>query len=390
MSEQFQNHVIVAFNLEGDQFVKDLLSQFPDPITDPHITLLYLGLTTETEDVETLSKWLEDFASAHAPLSGVFSGAAVFNPSTDLGNKMPVVMLFDSPELPAFRQALKHSVPFEVVNQTHGFTPHLTLSYTEQNNSFIPDVRQTSSSYDLSRTFDSIWLYYGGEHYEFKLSGSIVEKSLEIFKQLPISESDKAKLLNLRVKLFNDTVDVLAEDLYSGKLSLGKWEADMKKNIRELHASAAAIAKGGWDEMTWKDWGRLGTPLREQYKYLHGFSQAILDKKDTISLKAIKARAHLYGNAAGGTGALIQAGADIEGQLPWMPKDGSTECLVNCKCRWVLSVVSTDPKSKKKIVEAVWELGVAEHCKDCVKRNGYTHVLTLSEDADVPRYIGGF
>jgi very-short-patch-repair endonuclease len=146
-------------------------------------------------------------------------------------------------------------------------------------------------------------------------------------KQLPISDSDKLKLVDLRRNIFNDKVNSLAEDMYSGKISLGKWEEDMKKSIREVHASVTAIANGGWDNMTSEQWGRIGTPLREQYKYLHEFSKDIHANSDTISLKAIQARARLYGLASSGTAAIIQAGPLLESLLPWMPRDGSTECF---------------------------------------------------------------
>ena len=216
------------------------------------------------------------------------------------------------------------------------------------------------------------------------------EKELQVLKQLPISEENKAKLMKVRIGIFNEKSDSLAEDLFTGKISIGKWEETMKKLIREEHASCAAIAKGGWDEMTWKDWGRLGTPLREQYKYLHGFAKAIEEKKDTISLRAIQARARLYGQAGAGTGAIIQAGKELEGMLPWLPRDGSTECLVNCHCAWVLEVISHDKISNMKVVEAVWQLGIAEHCDTCVKRDGHTEVLVIPEDVVVPSIIGGY
>jgi very-short-patch-repair endonuclease len=101
----------------------------------------------------------------------------------------------------------------------------------------------------------------------------------------------------------------------------------MKKAIREVHASVTAIAKGGWDSMSSKDWGRIGTPLREQYKYLHAFANDISKQRETISLKAIQARAKLYGRASSGTAAIVQAGPELAGMLPWMPRDGSTECF---------------------------------------------------------------
>jgi hypothetical protein len=162
----------------------------------------------------------------------------------------------------------------------------------------------------------------------------------------------------------------------------------MKNSIRELHASVSAIAKGGWDNMSSVDWGRLGTPLREQYKYLHKFANDISASRDTISLAKIKARARLYGLASSGTAALVEAGPIFEYLLPYMPRDGSTECLVGCKCRWVLNVISKTKQSQK--VRAVWKLSVAEHCKTCISRNEHEEILVIPTNIEVPNNIGGY
>ena len=106
-------------------------------------------------------------------------------------------------------------------------------------------------------------------------------------------------------------------------------------------------------------------------------------------MKAIQARARLYGNASGYSAILTQAGADIESQLPWMPKDGSTECLVNCKCVWLLYVIEV-LNSGTRVVQATWRIRPAEHCKDCIDRNNYVHILYVPKDVKIPKMIGGF
>lgn len=207
-------------------------------------------------------------------------------------------------------------------------------------------------------------------------------------KQLPIGEESKKALLQARMNIFFDESDALAERMFTGDISLGQWQEQMKSLIRNAHSSAAAIGKGGWDLMTAQDWGRLGTPMREQYRYLQGFAEVIAANKDTISLRAIQARARLYGEGAGASTVRMQADVDIIGQLPWYPKDGSTECLNRCHCRWDMKVVSTMP-DKRKVVEAVWRLGDAEHCETCVSRNGHKVTIIVQQDTYVPGSIGG-
>jgi len=240
---------------------------------------------------------------------------------------------------------------------------------------------------------DDVREYYSGkievfDGEEMKWINNPHKPVMVVLKQLPISEQDKQKLLDLRVSLFYDTSDKLSEQVFTGELTIGAWEEKMRAELRQLHSSAAAIVKGGWDQMTSADWGRLGTPLREQYKYLHGFANTIAEQAETISLKAIQARARMYGRATGNTAALIQAGAVIEGMLPWMPADGSTKCLGSCKCRWELRIIKVDKKSGDKTVKAVWRLSPAEHCVDCLERNGHVEILVVPKDTIVPKYIG--
>lgn len=205
-------------------------------------------------------------------------------------------------------------------------------------------------------------------------------------KQLPINDASKQALIQIRQSMFNDDVTGLAAKVYSGEMTIGKWEESMKSLIRGLHTSVTSIKKGGWDQMSWSDWGKMGTPLREQYKYLHGFAKTIETNKDTISLKAIEARAKMYGNAAQATGDIVNTDAEIRSKLPWMPRDGSTECLVNCLCRWQLQVLNKT--NKFQMVQATWRVSPAEHCDTCIGRNGHTEVFYVGLDVEVPSVIG--
>lgn len=211
--------------------------------------------------------------------------------------------------------------------------------------------------------------------------------SVTIFKQLPIDDESKATLIKIRVNIFNKDADALAERMYRGEISIGQWEEDMRTLIRELHTGCAAIGKGGWDQMSYAEWGHTGPLIKKQYQWLHGFAEAVSDKRDTISLAAIKARARLYGQAGGYTANYTQAGADIRSQLPWIPRDGSTKCLNNCKCSWVMTPLGVE--GDNQLVQAVWALHPAEHCEDCLARQGHTEIVKVPVGEAVPDFIGG-
>jgi hypothetical protein len=207
-------------------------------------------------------------------------------------------------------------------------------------------------------------------------------------KQLPIDDEAKRRLFEARLGIFYSDAGSLAEDLFTGGLSLGDWEARMHDYIKEIYTSSGAIAKGGWGEMTQSDWGRIGAALKKQYKYLHGFAQDIAANRDNIALGSIQARANMYGNSAGYMVMLLSVDGDILSQLPWLPKDGSTECLTNCKCVWVCTIVNKKPDVQT--VRAVWRLRPAEHCEDCADRSGFEVTFTVPSNIQVPKYIGGY
>ena len=207
-------------------------------------------------------------------------------------------------------------------------------------------------------------------------------------KQLPIDEAAQRKLIEARLGMFYDDMSAIAEQIFNGELLLAEWEYQMRQYIRGMHSSMGAIGKGGWDNMTQSDWGRIGAWIKKQYKYLHGFAEDIAANRDTIALGTVQARANMYGEAAGLTAMMMSTNGIIISKLPWMPKDGSTECLVNCKCIWVLEVIKRT--KRYQTVYAVWRLRPAEHCNDCLDRANYKLTFNIPANIPVPNYIGGY
>jgi len=211
-----------------------------------------------------------------------------------------------------------------------------------------------------------------------------------MFKELPLDPDSIRNIVDIRTNIFSEIVNSLADKLFTGELSIGAWQEAMKSEIRSLHTGMAAIGKGGWGDMTKSDWGRVGAEVKKQYRYLQGFADDIMTNADTISLNQVSSRARLYQEAARHTAYIMQADKDLLIHLPWIPKDGSTECLVGCKCTWELDVLNHNKKNNTKSVKAVWKLHPAEHCNTCIERNNYTTTFDVSEDIDVPNMIGGY
>lgn len=161
---------MIAFDMSDDPFGK---------IAGPnaHVTLIYIGEADDIQDsLDGLRDKLHQFSIDHAPISGTFGGTAVFPANAENDDKAPIVRLYDSAALPAFRQALLHAIANvipSVLEQTHGFMAHMTMIYTDK-----PEVTLPITDKTYSKTFNKITLYVGGEKTDYTLVGNMVEKQL--------------------------------------------------------------------------------------------------------------------------------------------------------------------------------------------------------------------
>jgi len=79
-----------------------------------------------------------------------------------------------------------------------------------------------------------------------------------------------------------DTLDDLEEQaaelawhLRDGRINLQRYEAEMMRLIKRSHLVNSTLAKGGWDQMTPADYGRVGGYVRRQYEYFRNRVRAI-------------------------------------------------------------------------------------------------------------------
>lgn len=134
---------------------------------DLHLTLCYLGEKDDLNlDVPFLCQRLAWWAKNAQPVSGKMGGVGRF--AAPAGQPSPVVALPDLPGLPAFRQSL---VDFLSscgigIDETHGYTPHVTLAYLPQN-----EPSPVTSVPDVPLHFPVLSLAYGNERYYFPLGG---------------------------------------------------------------------------------------------------------------------------------------------------------------------------------------------------------------------------
>lgn len=113
-----------------------------------------------------------------------------------------------------------------------------------------------------------------------------------------------------------------------------------QQELKEEYIRQYVLGRGGLGQMAQADWGRLGSMLKEQYKYLNGFEQAIAD--GTLSEAQIAARGRMYTNSAreafekARSRVAEKAGQD---EILWVvdtSKENCEDCLANQAMGWQL------------------------------------------------------
>lgn len=74
-------------------------------------------------------------------------------------------------------------------------------------------------------------------------------------------------------------VDALCVAYRNGEISLAEWQMQMRVENRIVHINAAVMARGGREQMTQADWGRVGREVRRANEYLDKFAQDVASGK---------------------------------------------------------------------------------------------------------------
>jgi 2'-5' RNA ligase len=135
------------------------------PVEELHVTLAYLG--QDIDDPEALATLVQAWALATPPLECSISGIGVFAPTVGSDGLPVTYASVDCADLPAARQRLVDllTASGQPVATTHGFTPHMTLAYSDE-------IEADAASVVTSWTSESVVLFVGGERTAFPLSGT--------------------------------------------------------------------------------------------------------------------------------------------------------------------------------------------------------------------------
>lgn len=178
-----------------------------------------------------------------------------------------------------------------------------------------------------------------------------------------VSRRQILQLTERNLDSFKPELRSLAQDLFDDKISLAAWELKTAAKLKTGHIQSWALGRGGIDRLTPRDYGLIGSRLREQYIYLRNFAQAI--RRGELTQAQILARLDLYTEAFYPTqqaaeteghrlnGDLyyfnaLAAGENCPGCITETNKGwqeigkgvpiGSRNCLIRCRCHWEYSI----------------------------------------------------
>ena len=175
-----------------------------------------------------------------------------------------------------------------------------------------------------------------------------------------VARRDILGLLDGQVNSANARLGDLTTALHEGRIAPGPWTDQMQSELRRLHSQNRALAAGGWDRMTPRDWGAVGGRLRDDYARVQRLATEI--QNGTVTLPQAMNRVNGYvGNArvqfwnaererrhpepgqvfiskrnlgaaehCGDCVDYYDRGWCVEGQLPSPGVD--SECMSHCRC----------------------------------------------------------
>lgn len=147
----------------------------------------------------------------------------------------------------------------------------------------------------------------------------------------------------------------MSQRLVEGKTSVADWMREVGTEIKQQYILSAVAARGGWQQMTPSDWGRVGAQLRTQYQYLRQFAEQIATGEQNLDGRLI-VRSKLYAQSARGFYEDLrraQAPGGLERRVRhasescedcieyeargWQPRGslpriGESRCRQNCRC----------------------------------------------------------
>lgn len=133
------------------------------------------------------------------------------------------------------------------------------------------------------------------------------------------------------------------------------WQEAYGSLLTRYHAAAMLTGYAGKDAAKALELAKAAAG--RQLAFLAKFARVA---EDEGFKPGYEARARMYAESIGES---YYRGVTQLLPLPAVPRDGSSQCRTNCKCRWELDELAGDGN-----VDAYWRLGASENCQTCTVR----------------------
>lgn len=199
-----------------------------------------------------------------------------------------------------------------------------------------------------------------------------------------VSRAKVAALMDKYIDQSRERGERIVEALLRGDITLRQFEAGFAQVLKYAHVNSYALGLGGtmrFDNA--RDKGIIGARLREEYKYLRNFTEAIRDGK--LSEAQIRARARQYFSALFPTEAIARGESherngflwerDIRNATEscgdcieieargWVPIGTNPaigvgrECITNCRCHKIYDSNEAVPMNSSTMLSAPYSFG---------------------------------
>ncbi len=90
-----------------------------------------------------------------------------------------------------------------------------------------------------------------------------------------VSQAFVDSVMEGHIDTARQNANAIAENLAEGRISLADYQRLMMEQMKIVNTQSAALAKGGWANMTQGDWGSNGRISRQQYEDLDKYCAGI-------------------------------------------------------------------------------------------------------------------
>lgn len=140
-----------------------------------------------------------------------------------------------------------------------------------------------------------------------------------------------------------DAID-LVDKLFFREFSLSQWLVQFADLLKRVHCAAWLLGCGGWNALQSSHLVTIANALRVQFDFLRSLAQEILDRGldatsrqvGFVTYRGLVNRGVMFIESLTATGERARATTYgiIAEQLPNYPADGTTQCLMRCRCHW--------------------------------------------------------